>query len=58
MEYIIIRAWADHYKRVEDSLQKMVNEFIMKGWKPQGGIAIMQSKDGDYIIYQAMIKGR
>lgn len=58
MEYIIIRAWANHYTSVEDSLQKIVNEFIKKGWKPQGGIAIMQNKDGDYIIYQAMIKGR
>ena len=55
MEYTIIRAYAGSY-RVDEHLEKMVNEFIKKGWKPLGGIAIMQNEQGFYIMYQAIIK--
>lgn len=61
MEYTIIRAYAGSY-RVDEHLEKMVNEFIKKGWKPLGGISIVKSMSTAevpfevFIIYQAMIK--
>lgn len=56
MEYKIIRSYADRYMAVEELVAKTVNEFIKKGWKPLGGIAIMQNEQGFYIMYQAIIK--
>lgn len=41
---------------VEELVEKTVNEFIEKGWKPLGGVAIMQNEEGFYILYQAIIK--
>lgn len=61
MEYKIFRAYADSY-RVDEHLEKMVNEFIKKGWQPLGGISIVKSMSTAevpfevFIIYQAMIK--
>jgi hypothetical protein len=56
MEYKIIRSYAGHYRVVEELVEKTVNEFIEKGWKPLGGVAIMQNEEGFYILYQAIIK--
>lgn len=47
MEYIIVKA--DNYLELTSS----VKEYINKGWRPQGGIAV----DGYTHFYQAMVKG-
>jgi Domain of unknown function (DUF1737) len=46
MEYTIIKA--DNYTGLISS----VKEYISKGWRPQGGVAI----DGYTNFYQAMVK--
>jgi hypothetical protein len=48
MEYTILKANDEEY------LTKMVNEYIAKGWVPQGGVSMVVSHYSHYI--QAMIK--
>ena len=48
MEYIIIKA--DKHLDLISS----VTEYISKGWRPQGGVAV----DGYTHFYQAMVKGQ
>jgi hypothetical protein len=38
-----------------DDLAEMVNDWMSKGWTPQGGVAIMMSKN-DTIYAQALIR--
>lgn len=52
-EYRIVSAVAD-----TEDLDTKVNSLIAEGWKPQGGVAIMQHDDNHYdTFYQAMVRG-
>jgi hypothetical protein len=64
MEYKIIRVEGNiDTTMLNDDLEKEVNEFINKGWKPLGGISVISisktaySQPGEYVeIWQPMIK--
>lgn len=52
MEYRVIEAKDD-----ANNLQKAVNEQIMEGWEPLGGIAVAYSPQSFcWWFYQAMVK--
>ena len=41
-----------------DTLQRQVNQLIQEGWRPVGGVAVVQSQSSDkWWYYQAMIRG-
>lgn len=50
MEYTIVTA-----KKMEDLIKK-VNELILEGWKPQGGICESGNEYSGTLFFQAMIK--
>lgn len=50
MEYKLIRA------KSEESLEKMVNQAMQEGWKPQGGVAGVWNGFLHAILWQAMVK--
>lgn len=37
-------------------LEDLVNEAILEGWRPQGGVAMYETKDRVWYFYQAMVK--
>ena len=47
LEYTIVRSDSSF------DLSKTVNEYIQRGWKPQGGMAV---NSGFGTFYQAMVK--
>ncbi len=52
MEYIIV----DDFET--KNLQKKVNDYIKKGYKPTGGINAVPQKDGFIEYLQSMIKDK
>ena len=39
----------------ESSIERLVNQYISRGWKPLGGIAVSTLSTGAEYYYQAMI---
>ena len=37
-------------------LEKNVNDFILKGYKCQGGLSMIRNPDGSFFCTQAMVK--
>ncbi len=61
MKYDIISAWGDDLSEIEEKIKSLVNEKILKGWKPLGGISISSYEVGYttwHTAAQAMIKER
>ena len=57
--YDVISAEGDSLLEVKNKIKSLVNEKILKGWKPLGGISISSCIVGDstwYTASQAMIK--
>lgn len=50
MKYTAIRAYS------EESLVEKVNELILEGWIPQGGMAVNVGHSYNIYFYQAMVK--
>ncbi len=49
MEYRIIS------KKNENELEREINEMLRKGWKPQGGLVVVDAPDS-WIYWQAVIR--
>ena len=61
MEYKIVIAHGESYRRVRIQVEEEVKELIKQGYQPQGGVSITNEKHGSnvwYTITQAMVKMR
>lgn len=57
IEYKLVDAEFYQREGVTSTLEKYVNEAILQGWRPMGGVSAMRSPDeGYYYLVQAMVR--
>ena len=54
--YRIVSSVFFDLKRCQEHLEKQINTLILENWTPQGGISLIKTSGGLYIMHQAMIK--
>jgi len=57
VEYMVVRASSIDRDSAISDLERQVNGWIMSGWRPQGGMTLVQhNANASYLATQAMVR--